>query len=336
MEWSSVVSRLRRRVVIPRQWDCHAIPRQRHAVILLTAGLALGAVACNDSDRPTSPSIGAAGNVTAPPAETPQTGLIDGTVRDADGAVVGALVEVTASPGGSATTGTAGTFSFRLPVGVTKLRATKSGYYPRETDVIVQAGATAPVAIVLEKFAVSQPVPQPPYTVNGMVRNGRGVPVPGAEVWIYGNNSPIDNRYGVTFTDAAGHYTVSSPQRAPQSVRAMKDGHIPRDVSILGAPDAPSTWTVDVVLVHIDRYTLLPISTLTVGQSVQLEAHTDLDDGSAQRGFLIFQLTSSDPSVVQVQTSYGRVQGVAPGTATVTATYYGVTTTLQIRVEASE
>jgi len=306
-------------------------------VWLLAAGLALSPLACGDSDRPTSPSTGAPGNVTSPPAETPQTGLIDGTVRDADGAVVGALVEVTAAPGGSATTGTAGTFSFRLPVGITRLRATKSGYYPRETDVIVQAGATAPVGIVLERFAGSQPVPQPPYTVKGLVRNGRGALVPGAEVWIYGNNSPIDNRYGVTFTDGTGHYTVISPERFPHAVKAMKDGHITRDVSILTGPDANSTVTVeDVVLVHIDRYTLVPIPPLTVGQSVQLEGQTDLDDGSTQRGFLISQITSSNPSVVQVQTNYGRVQGIAPGTATVTATYYGVTTTLQIRVEGSE
>ena len=181
----------------------------------------------------------------------------------------------------------------------------------------------------------SPPVPQPPYIVRGLVRNGHGVPVPGAEVWIYGNNSPIDNRYGVTWTDGTGHYTVSSPQRVPHAVRAMKDGHIPRDVSILGAPDTASTWTVDVVLVHIDRYALLPIAPLAVGGTARLEAHTDLDDGSTSRGFLYMQLTSSNPSVLHVERT-GWVQAVAPGTATVTATYYGITTTLQIRVDASE
>jgi hypothetical protein len=323
MEWSSVVSRLRLRVAISRQW---------HTALLVIVAVTLGTIACNDSDRPTSPSTGAPGNVTTAPAET--TGLIEGTVRDADGAVEGSLVEVTASPGGSATTGTAGTFSFRLPVGITRLRASKSGYYSRETDVIVQAGATAPVGFVLERFAASQPPLQPPFTVRGVVRNGRGALVPGAEVWIYGNNSPIDNRYGVGFTDNTGHYTVSSPQRLPQAVRAMKDAHIPRDVSILSAPEG-STWTVDVVLVHIDRYTLLPIPPLTVGQSVQLEAQTDLDDASTKRGFLVMQLTSSNPSVLLAEHT-GRVHAMAAGTATVTATYYGATTALQIRVEASE
>jgi hypothetical protein len=154
-------------------------------------------------------------------------------------------------------------------------------------------------------------------------------------VWIYGNNSPIDNRYGVAFTDDTGRYTVTSTLRIPQAVRAMKDGYIPRDVDILIAPDAASTWTVDVVLVHIDRYSLTPISPITVGQSVRLEAQADLDDSSTRRGFLFMQLTSSDPSVLQVQ-STGWVQGMAPGTATVTAVYYGVTTTLQIRVDRAQ
>jgi hypothetical protein len=319
-----------------RQRDCDAIARQWHAVVLLAAGLAVGAIACSDSDRPTSPSTDTPANVTSPPEEIPETGLIDGTVRDADGAVSGALVEVTGAPGGSATTSAAGVFSFKLPPGITRLRASKSGHYPRETDVIVRAGATVPVGILLEKFAVSQPPPQPPYTVRGLVRNGRGASVPGAEVWIYGNNSPIDNRYGTAATDATGHYSVVSPERVPHAVRALKNGHIPRDVSILGAPDATSTWTVDVVLVHIDRYTLLPIPPVTVGHTARLEAQTDLDDGSTRRGLLFMQLTSSDPSVLQVESYTGWITGVAAGTATVTATYYGVTTTLQIRVEASE
>jgi hypothetical protein len=171
--------------------------------------------------------------------------------------------------------------------------------------------------------------------VRGLVRNARSVPVPDAEVWIYGNNSPIDNRYGVAFTDDAGRYTVTSTQRIPGVVRAMKDGHIPRDVDIVSAPDFASTWTVDVVLVHIDRYALAPVLPIRVGEPARLDSQVDLDDGSTRRGFLFMQLTSSDPSVLQVQ-STGWVQGMAPGTATVTAVYYGVTTTLQIGVDRAE
>jgi uncharacterized protein YjdB len=92
---------------------------------------------------------------------------------------------------------------------------------------------------------------------------------------------------------------------------------------------------VDVVLVHIDRYVFLPPPVLIVGQSTRLETHLDLDDGSSRQGSLFMTFASSDPSVVQVQPG-GWVQGVAAGTATLTASYYGVTATVQIRVAASE
>jgi hypothetical protein len=321
MEWFSVVSRLRLRV---------AIQQQRHVALLLTAALALSPLACGESNGPTSPSGGTSGG--GPPTSAAQEGFIDGTVRDSSGVVAGALVEVTAAPGGSATTSTGGVFSFKLPVGITRLRATKSGYYPRESDVIVKAGAVASLEILLDRFENTPPVPRAPYTVKGVVRNGRGAVVPGAEVWIYGNSSPIDNNYGITFSDGAGQYSVTSPQRVPQAVRAMNPGHITRDVSILSFPDG-STWTVDVVLAHIDRYTFVSIPPLAVGQSVQLQAQVDLDDGSTKTGFLFGQITSSDPSVLQGSPSGGWVKGVAPGTATVTGSYYGVTTTLQIRVQ---
>jgi hypothetical protein len=121
----------------------------------------------------------------------------------------------------------------------------------------------------------------------------------------------------------------------PQAVRALKDVHIPRDVAILGFPDATSTWMVDVVLVHIDRYTFLSPPPLTVGRSAKLETQLDLDDGSSRTRSIFMQLTSSDPSVLQVGPD-GSAQGVATGTATVTASYYGAAATVRIRVDASQ
>ena len=284
------------------------------------AALAVTAVGCGESQGPTSP------------APIAQLGLIEGTVRDADGLLAGALVEVTAAQGGSVTTGTTGSFLFKLPPGITRLRWSKTGYYPRELDVIVQAGATATADVVLEKTTVVYTLPPPPYTVQGVVRNGRGGTVAGAEVWIYGNSSPIDNRYGTTRTDGAGRYTVTSSQRVPQAVRVLKDGHVPREVSILSPPNAVGTWTVDAVLVHIDRYSLLPLAPLAVGHTARLEAQTELDDGSVGRGLLFQQLSTSNPSVLTVQPT-GWVQAMAPGTAIVSATYYGVTATVSIRVD---
>ena len=326
MECVSVAARPRARV---------AILRQLHIAPLIVVGLALGSIACSSQTGvPTSPSDRATDGAASPPTGTTDLGFIDGTVRDVNGILAGVLVEVTGTPGGSATTSTAGLFSFKLPVGTTRLRSSKTGYYPRENDVIVKAGARSSVDILLEKTQASQPFPQPPYTVTGHITDARGTGLAGAEVWIYGQSSPIDNRYATGWTDASGRYSLASPQRVPQDVRAMKDGYLPRDVSILGAPDGPSTWTVNVVLTHIDRYALLPLPPLPVGQSARIEARVDLDDGSSKSAW--FQtLTSSDPSVLHVEPN-GYVIGVAPGAATLTATYYGATATLQVRVSVSE
>jgi hypothetical protein len=136
----------------------------------------------------------------------------------------------------------------------------------------------------------------------------------------------------IVSTDGTGRYSVTAAQNVPHAVRALKDGHLPRDVPILGAPDGSSTWTVDVVLVHIDEYSLLALPVLSVGQTTWLEAQTILDDGSTKRGLFFQQLTSSNSSVLNVQPT-GWIQGVASGTATVTASYYGVTTTLVVRVQ---
>ena len=203
MEQTGVVSRQRGRVAF-----------LRHALVgALVLGLMLGTFACGESSGPTSPT-----------AE--QVGMIEGTVRGpdgrgGDGPIAGALVEVTEAPGGSVTTGTSGGFLFKLPPGLIRLRWSKVGYFTRELDVVVRAGATAKADVVLESTTMLPRPPAPPYGVRGVVRNGRGAVVPDAEVWIYGNSSPIDNRYGTTVTDGAGRYSVTSAERVPQAVRVL-------------------------------------------------------------------------------------------------------------------
>jgi protocatechuate 3,4-dioxygenase beta subunit len=175
---------------------------------------------------------------------------------------------------------------------------------------------------------------QPRYTVNGDVRDSRGVPVPGAEIWIYGNGSPIDNRYGVTFTDNNGRYSVASPTRVPHTVRAMKDGYVRRDVPI-PASASSDIWRADITIAHIDRYRLFAPADVTVGEWARLQAHIDLDDGSALTGFLFMELSSDNGAVLHVEPT-GWINGVAPGTATITARYYGATTTASVRVRSAQ
>jgi hypothetical protein len=173
----------------------------------------------------------------------------------------------------------------------------------------------------------------PPYTIVGRVTDSRGAPVAGAEIWIYGNDSPIDHRYGVTFTDSGGRYSVTSAQRVPHEVRALKDTYVPRDVPIRGLASS-STWTADITIAHIDRYHLFAPPTVAVGDQVRPQAQIDLDDGSSSTGFLFMQLSSNNPSILSTD-SVGWITGVAPGTATITARYYGATTTARVLVYAS-
>lgn len=176
----------------------------------------------------------------------------------------------------------------------------------------------------------SQEPAQPAYTVTGQVRDSRGAPVAGAEVWIYGNDSPIDNRYGVTFTDGNGRYSVSSATRAPHMVRAMKDGYIRSDVPIVASASSLE-WSADIRIAHIDRYTLLVPDEVAVGEWVKLQARIDLDDGSTSTGFLFMELSSSNGAVLHVEPT-GWINGLSAGTASVSARYYGASASASVRV----
>jgi hypothetical protein len=182
--------------------------------------------------------------------------------------------------------------------------------------------------------SVPPPSPQPGrYTVNGVVRDSRGAAVAGAEIWIYDFDSPIDNRYGTGFTDAAGRYSVSSPERMPHSVRAAKDGYVTRYVRIDQPAGSGPAWTTDVTMPHIDHYQLLlPTTVIAGGDWARLSARIDLDDGTSQTGLLYMSLSSSDTTILNVEPT-GWIRGLRPGAATVTARYYGAATTLQVSVK---
>ena len=174
----------------------------------------------------------------------------------------------------------------------------------------------------------------PPHTFTGTVRDSRRNAVGDAEIWLYSNGSPIDDRRGTGFADGSGRYTIVL-QRTAQSVRAMKDGYVPNDASIFASSNTSTTFVTDVIIKKIDRYMLLSPTSIRAGESVRTEGRVDLDDGSSVTGGCVCaQLTSSDPSVVFIDgTGYtGFIRGVAPGSATITGTYYGVTTTLVVRV----
>jgi hypothetical protein len=267
-----------------------------------------------------------------------QTGTFEGTVEQLDTGqrLEGVLVEAASGAGAGRATFTsgAGVFRLELPPGTTRLTWSKEGYVPREAEYTITTGARTEVQVRLQKITTPPPFPPPPYTFTGTVRDSRRNPVGNAEIWLYGNGSPIDDRRGAGVTDGSGRYTIVL-QRTAQSVRAMKDGYIPNDASIFASSNSSTTFVTDVALKKIDRYMLLSPTSIRVGESVRVEGRVELDDGSTVTGGCVCaQLTSSNPSVVFIDgTGYtGFIRGVAPGSATITGTYYGVTTTLAVRV----
>jgi hypothetical protein len=267
----------------------------------------------------------------------PQTGTFEGTVAELDGGqrLEGVLVEATSGVGAGRATFTSGSgvFRFELSAGATRFRWSKQGYLAREAEHTIAAGTRTEVQVWLQKATSPAPFPPPPYTFTGAVSDSRRNPVAGAEIWLYSNSSPIDDRRGTGVADSSGRYTIVL-QRTAQSIRAMKDGYVTSDVSIVAASSSRPTFVTDVTLRQIDRYTLLSPTSITVGEFARMEGRAELDDGSSVTGCPCFQLASSNPSVVAVDGtgSSGRIRGIAAGTATITGTYFGVAATLVVRV----
>lgn len=269
----------------------------------------------------------------------PQIGTFEGTVQQADTGerLEGVLVEATSGVGAGRATFTsgAGVFRFELPPGTTRFRWSKEGYVSREDEYTIVAGIRSEVQVWLQKVTTPPPFPPPPYTFTGTVRDSRRNPVVGAEIWLYRNSSPIDDRRGTGFADSSGRYSIVL-QRTAQSVRAMKDGYVPNSASILAWSNSSATFVTDVTIKKIDRYMLLSPTSIRVGELTRMEGRAELDDGSSITGGCVcVQLVSSDPSVVAIDGtgSSGMIRGVAPGSATITGTYLGVETTLVVRVD---
>lgn len=304
-----------------------------------------GTAASSPPSAPADPVPPAAPAPPAPPAapdpppvpSAPQVGVFEGTVKDAESGapIKDVMVDVLTGPYENRATFTneAGMFRIELPAGTTRFRFAKGDWVSREEEATIVAGQTITLHVVLQKV-VQPTMPPPPYTVRGTVIDSRGTAVGGAEIWIYDYDSPIDNRYGSTFADSSGRYIVTSPTHVPRTVRAQRDGYFPNDTTIKGFPDAASTWTLDVIIRRITRYALISPVSMKVGQTARLQSRVDLDDGSTSTGsaYNVHSVSSDNPSVVQ-NYHQGLLRALAPGTATIRATYYGVPASIEVRVE---
>jgi hypothetical protein len=312
---------------------CVSAAQQGRAFLALASTLAM--LACGSSPQsgvtPSPLPASSAGSA------TPTTFSVTGIVRGASGPLSDASVDLEGPGRYSTRTDAQGAYRFsQVQRGEYVLRASSPGHANAEWPLTIEADTTRDVPLQPASSPPSTPAPfpPPPYTFSGTVRDSRRNPVGGAEIWLYSNSSPIDDRRGSGVADSSGRYTITL-QRTAQTVRAMKDGYVTNDVSILGTSSSGTTFVTDVTIRKIDRYTLLSPTSLKVGDVVRMEGRVELDDGSSVTGGCVcFQLTSSHPSIVAVDGTgnSGFIRGVAPGTATITGTYFGVTTTLVVRV----
>ncbi|MGH9349142.1 MAG: hypothetical protein ACRD26_17945, partial [Vicinamibacterales bacterium] len=263
--------------------------------------------------------------VPAPPAG--HTHTLAGRITDADSGqpVSAARVQFMTgvNAGRLASTGVDGRYS------LSELRAGSGlvrGYGPRHAAVEETISVPVDVAADFVLTATTPGSTAAPFTYRGTIWDSRGAPVGGAAVSMI--RDAAANPLAVVTTGADGTFTITT-QSTASIVRVTRDGHLP--VENPAPPPLASTTVVNVTLPRITRYALQAIQPLRVGQSATLTAEVDTDDGLTSVGRAYISTTSSDEGVIAV-TGLGAIVARAPGTATITAAYSGLTTTLSVQV----
>ena len=188
--------------------------------------------------------------------------------------------------------------------------------YPIVADAILDVGLARTTAST----------PPAPYTYTGTIWDSRGQPVAGAAVTVIRDSgaSPL----GIVSSGADGRFSITT-QSTANVIRVTRDGFV--SVENPAPPALQASTVVNVTIPRITRYALQPVANVRVGQSVTLIADVDTDDGLTSSGQAYTTTTSSDEAVAAVS-GLGAIVARAPGTATVTATYSGLTATTAITV----
>lgn len=322
------------RASLSRTWKelCLRTRAVKFLILTFTAACLLGLVAaCGGNVFPAGPDAVREQPAPAPsPAPAPGQAAIDGLVVDGDTRQGLAGVKVDAMSGStsfSLTTDTAGAFRMELPAGVARFRRSSAGYVSYDQEHTIPPGTTG-LQIALKKV----PVPVPPstrYTLTGLVTDLRGNPVAAAQVNGYRNDSPVDDSVGRTSTDSSGRFTLITT-RAPQDVQVTSTGYQQTRARV-GVFSADSTATITIRLPRFIGYTLIAPPSVKVGQTVQITARIELDNGS---GILTpaGPLDSSNHAVLVV-VDRNWVRGITPGSVTVSGVYEGVTGSVPLRVD---
>lgn len=299
-------------------------PVEKSAAVGLLLSVLSG---CDSNQQPNSPTVTGTGAT-----------AVDGVVRlerppatrivAPPPAEAGVQVSVIAGMGqGSATlTDARGAYRLDLPTGIFKLRWSRAGFLPLESEERrVEAGDRITMPEIVLKTA--------PWAIAGMIADSRQNPVEDAQVTIDASGAfPV--RLSAT-SGGDGRYRVASttPHFDTVALSASGKGLEPLFWQRIACCDPPADTVYDIRLVRVLKVTMTGPDTLRVGESVELPIATiDLDNDSQR--FVYILPVSSDPAVVAVGNGQRGfvIRGVRPGIATITFDYRGVTTTLQVRV----
>jgi hypothetical protein len=280
-------------------------------------------IAACGGDSPTGPTP-------VPPTVAPpsgQTFTLSGTVRDSstNAPVPSARVQFMSgiNAGRLAVAGTDGRYALsglRAGTGVVRVYGLEHAATERSYPIV--ADATLDVGLARATAAA----PPAPYTYAGTVWDSRGQAVAGAAVTVIRDSGA--NPLGIVSSGADGTFSITT-QSTATFIRVTRDGFV--SVENAAPPALQPVTVVNVTIPRITRYALQPLASLRVGQSAILTADVETDDGLTSIGRAYTSTTSSDEAVVAVS-GLGAIVARAPGTATVTASYSGLTATTAITV----
>ncbi len=299
----------------------------RYIVVALLAGVMSS---CNSSTTPVgpTPSPSPTQTATAPaptpsptpspsptPAPTPETGYVmSGYVRDhvTNGTIANARLDLIQgiNAGKTAWSDSGGLYRFeQLKAGAARVRITAAVYDARESDVSISGDLTMNVQLA----------PVMAYLYSGIVSDGTGRPVVGATVR-GGPNSAT--------TDANGRYEFRSVYSSVPGNVYPPAGYERKPVRFTDA--FVLTPGQNITIRRITGLTVSPPATLAVGAQSSVGTQVTFDSGAVESPVLeIIELTSSDSSIVRAGSGSAdndriSIWGVAPGTATITGRYFGV------------
>jgi hypothetical protein len=269
------------------------------------------------------------------------TGIVQGIVKleayfglvfSPEGPLSGAQVLVTegAGAGQSVTTGANGAYRLELPPGPFRLRWSAQGVESRDSDpgAVIAGGTTTVDTVILRRSFESNPE----WSISGIVRDGLGNPVAGAQV---DAGDGLSWTVAVVSTDAAGRFQIVSKRPHPDwlHITTYKEGYRSEYVTVLCGPSC--ALTVDLRTRRRVREWLDGPSTMQVGDVATVSLVDDYDDGT--RSVVRATVNSLNLAVLQVVPSpppYDKtyVKAIAPGTATLQQPLASQTLILNVHV----